>query len=318
MFEQKRDFREGALMSSPSPAEHKKEQGNSLFKSGHFEGTLLLLLLSSIACNAVELLPYDAVADPRAVVTSGCCARFTVLKESVVRMEWEGTGVWEDRPSLAVLNRRSDVLPHFVVSTSAKGVLSIDTSTMKVEYAVGSTFSGVTLNVTLFNGITYHFGDVDHGNMLGTIRSLDNLADISLNCSTIAGKQVHGESLHCRYGVLSRGGWTTIDDSQSFMLDAKGEWYDSPNVDTVDTYFFGHGTDYRGALRDYRFLSGAIPLIPRGAFGIMWSRWFDYSGIDTWQLVKDYESRALPLDALILGWLELCVVCCVMFFFYFP
>jgi hypothetical protein len=52
---------------------------------------LLLLLLLILACVSIdaspEVLPFNPVADPRAVVVAGQ-ARFTVLSECVVRLEW--------------------------------------------------------------------------------------------------------------------------------------------------------------------------------------------------------------------------------------
>lgn len=123
--------------------------------------------------NRFELLDYNPVANPAAVVTAGA-ARFTVLTERIIRFEYDARRVWEDRASLAFLNRNLAV-PKFS-STTQSGLLTIRTSNLALTYAVGSMFTASTLNVTATDGsFVYHYGDADTGNLLGTIRSLDEL-----------------------------------------------------------------------------------------------------------------------------------------------
>ena len=78
-----------------------------------------------------ELLPYDPVAAPKAMVNSGPNARFTVLTPRVIRMEYataadsdddgdapgpvEGAQ-FEDRASLVFINRRLPTVPKFDVA----------------------------------------------------------------------------------------------------------------------------------------------------------------------------------------------------------
>ena len=63
----------------------------------------------------------------------------------------------------------------------------------------------------------------------------------------ISGVTVHDESLHCAWGLMSTDGWAAYDDSANWGLD-KTFWQESPNTDEVDTYFFGHGWDYKVGL----------------------------------------------------------------------
>ena len=44
------------------------------------------------------------------------------------------------------------------------------------------------------------------GNLLGTVRSLDNVGVIPLNCTQNRDIFVHNESLHCAWGLVSRDG----------------------------------------------------------------------------------------------------------------
>lgn len=68
-----------------------------------------------------------------------------------------------------------------------------------------------------------------------------------------------------------------------------------------DLYFFGHGLDFKSALREFTMLSGSMPIPPRFAFGVFYSRWWAYSDADLQQdIVGQYEDRGLPLDVVVI------------------
>ena len=73
----------------------------------------LCLLLPVLAFAAPEENP---VANPKATVVCGN-ARFTVLTSRLIRMEWAQDGVFEDRATLAIVNRDLPV-PAFKASRS--------------------------------------------------------------------------------------------------------------------------------------------------------------------------------------------------------
>lgn len=66
-----------------------------------------------------------------------------------------------------------------------------------------------------------------------------------------------------------------------------------------DLYFFGHGHDYKLALQEFTMVSGHIPLPPRYAFGIFYSRYWAYNDVGEMEVVKGYEDRKIPLDVLV-------------------
>ena len=141
------------------------------------------------------------------------------------------------------------------------------------------------------------YGMPDHGNLLGTVRSLDLLRNISLNCTEIAGTTEHDEGLHCAWGLVSRSGWALLQDHDSPILPAT-QWF-SPRLrhsDSIDAYLFAHGTDYRRALRDYTAIGGRIPLLPRYAAGPWYTRWYDFDSSDVGGIVRTAESLSLPMD----------------------
>jgi alpha-glucosidase len=69
---------------------------------------------------------------------------------------------------------------------------------------------------------------------------------------------------------------TTVDDSWRPLLDGDSQWdWVTPrNSSNIDWYLFGHGHNYRQALRDFIQVALDIPLPPRYTFGIFWSRYW--------------------------------------------
>ena len=58
---------------------------------------------------------------------------------------------------------------------------------------------------------------------------------------------MHGESLHCEWGLVSRDGWSVVDDSDNWGLTEGAEWWDTRNTDDLDWYLFAHGLDFKKA-----------------------------------------------------------------------
>eukprot|EP00005_Dracoamoeba_jomungandri_P001218 CAMPEP_0174251194 /NCGR_PEP_ID=MMETSP0439-20130205/1098_1 /TAXON_ID=0 /ORGANISM="Stereomyxa ramosa, Strain Chinc5" /LENGTH=818 /DNA_ID=CAMNT_0015331455 /DNA_START=326 /DNA_END=2782 /DNA_ORIENTATION=+ len=184
------------------------------------------------------------------------------------------------------------------------------TKTLQLNYQDGKPFSSSSLKINSLNSSSafsdWAYGMRNDGNLLGTIRSLDVLGSsdtvpISLNCTTIAMKNytVHGESLHCEWGLISRKGWAIVNDSTNYVLNSDS-WWDGPNKDEEDLYFFGHGLEYKKALGDFVSVAGVIAMPPRYIFGTMWTRWFNLDNNDVMKVVGDYISRQIPMDVFIL------------------
>jgi alpha-glucosidase len=267
-----------------------------------------LLAAAALAAPATDLagFNYDPKADARAIVSAGD-ARFTVLTPYVIRMEYSAQQTFEDRATLMAVNRKLPV-PQFTHAI-ANGVLTITTAQVVLTYTVGQPFSAGTLSVASGPGRSDGFapawrhGAVDSGNLLGTIKSLDQLCSISLNCTLNAGQRVHEEGLHCGWGVVSRLGWATVDDSKNYILSAaKGGWFSNAlrAAADEDRYFFGHGTNFRQALTDYVALAGVAPMTDRALLGSWFTRWFDYANEDIVALLDKFEAAKLPLDVLVL------------------
>lgn len=243
-----------------------------------------------------ELLPYKPVASGDQVVVCGN-ARFTVLTPRVIRMEWSASQSFENRATTAILNR---ALPPAKFSNVTDGKeLTIETESLRLTYSLGSAFSADSLAVagkdekSKFD--SWKFGQANSGNLLGTIRTLDGLGPISLNCT----ENADVGDLHCAWGLASRDGWAVVDDAATWALDSNGWWLE-PNRNDVDLYLFAHGHDYKAALSDYVSLSGKPAMPPRVATGVWFTRWFNFNSVDVKKIVEDYKSRSLPLDIFVL------------------
>ena len=265
-------------------------------------GTLLAPLL--LGAMRFELEAYEPKADEKATVIASK-TRFTVLTPRLLRMEYSEAG-FEDRPTLAFVNRKQPV-PTFRWSNAGDGGV-LTTDSLKLTYT-GGPFTASSLVVEPAPGSTptafkkWTFGMTssdDAGNLRGTIRTLDRTDNISLNCD---GKDMHDR--HCTWGVVSRSGWALVNETGVPCLDTDDWWADGAgkmlrNVDTHDLYLFAHGHDYMGALADLTAVGGRVPVLPRRNLGVWFTRWYDYDAADVREIVTDFETRALPLDILIL------------------
>jgi alpha-glucosidase (family GH31 glycosyl hydrolase) len=265
-----------------------------------------------------EALPYDSVANPKAVVeTAGGLARFTVLTSRLIRMEESSKATnnnntqFEDRPTLAMVSRKLDVPVFTHEFDSDNTTLTIKTDHVTLTYKLGKPFAADTLSVKFMSSPsssatkTWTFGEANDANLLGTIKSLDQLGPISLNCTENANVTVHNEQLHCEWGVVSRDGWSVYDDSNNYVLGADDWWatsdiHESTNQDSKDLYGFFHGLDYKGAIKDLTAVAGKAAMVPRSASGIWWTRWFDFNDMDARDIVSQYRSRSYPLDVFVL------------------
>jgi hypothetical protein len=118
-------------------------------------------------------------------------ARFTVLTDRVIRMEYASrANAFEDHATIAMLNRDLPV-PVFT-QTTVDGVLTIQTAKIRLSYTLGGNFSAASLFVSSLDPASafkqWTYGDTFPGNLLGTIRGLDDQDRTPLNWCVCAGE----------------------------------------------------------------------------------------------------------------------------------
>ena len=266
---------------------------------------MMKLLCAVLACAAaVRVLAaapgetWEPKAGDSAVVTCGA-ARFTVLTDRLIRMEYAPDGKFDDRATLTFVNRRMPAVD-FRCERSEKGV-TIDTGRVRLVYA-GGAFAPETLSASGDWG-AWHFGKTPIGNLYGTKRTLDGVSNRE---SLMRGTDSDWGRGVMEPGLLSREGWTVVDDSATHAFEpASGHWGEwvaerRASAGYRDLYLFAYGRDYRGCLGDYVKVAGRIPLPPKWTLGYWWSRYWLYSDREVKDLATEIREAGIPLDVFIL------------------
>ena len=213
-------------------------------------------------------------------VISGNCWRIGILSDSLLRLEWSDTGEFNDDATLMAVNRDFGTPPEYSTSI-ADGLLTVETTALRLTYDM-RPFSKEGLSIVV-KGVkdtktnTWHFGDAQEGNMKGTARTLD-WADGAIPLND---------------GVVSRDGWSVLDDSNTCLFADNGDIKPRKNAG-IDLYFFGHGHRYADAVSDFCRLSGRSPLLPRYALGNWWSRFHRYTSEEYVALMDRFKSEGIP------------------------
>ncbi len=251
-------------------------------------------------------------ADPTQTATLGN-VRITVLTDRLLRVEHAADGVFEDRPTPAVVNRRFPTVPFEVhVDGSA---LTVDTGAVRLHCSdCTRPFTAERLTAAFREDADeavpsrWHFGQEDRGNLGGTVRTLDTwkgrATARTVGFDPETGFVHEWDEQPLEPGLLSRDGWVVVDDGDSVVLDAPSTgdrpWpAPRPEGERSDLYLFAYGLDHAGALRDAAQLLGPQPLPPRYAFGYWYSRYYPYTDRELLELAEDLDRHGVPVDVLV-------------------
>lgn len=207
--------------------------------------------------------------------------RITVLTEGLVRLEYNADGEFEDRATQMVLYRDFPEVDYRVIHT--ENGIEINTSRLHLVYDEKEFLSGgLSIHVKGSVNSTWHYGEqiCDLG---GTARTLDG---------------VDGE-IRLDHGVVSRNGFSLLDDSNSHVLLEDG-WIKSRKKGGKDLYFWGYGHDYKEAVADLIRLCGKTPMLPRFALGNWWSRFYRYNEESYLSLMDRFEQENLPFTVAVI------------------
>lgn len=246
----------------------------------------------------------NAAADVKAVV-AGEKYRITVLTEQMVRIEYSPTGEFVDQQTQTVLNRRFPV-PEFRVTDHGSSV-EVTTSHLIVTYEKDKPFSGTTLNIQMIGNPylrksgTWFYGDKgleSMGNLKGTASTLDNAVGDTYYKDSKDETKVWGEPdrpVELCEGLMSKNGFTVIDDSASLVFDESG-WVHPAPEGHQDIYFLNYGRDYLGILDVFFRLTGKTPMLPRYALGNWWSRFHKYTQEEYLALLERFRAEGIPIS----------------------
>jgi alpha-glucosidase len=243
----------------------------------------------------------NPAATPENVLVCGN-ARFTLLTDRMVRMEWAAGGLFEDRATLAVVHRALPPVGH--TAADEDGTLVLHTVGLTLRYTDnGAPFSAANLSVTFRLGadeVVWRPGSDAAGNLGATLRTLDGVRGGKKWVLKKNGKGAWAP-VDLGQGFISRDGWALVDDSRSVVLDGDLAWVEPrPGGDRQDWYLLAYGHDYPAALADAARVFGRQPLPPRFAFGYWWSRYWAYTDRELEELVRQFDSHDVPIDVMVI------------------
>ena len=204
--------------------------------------------------------------------------RITVLTDALIRLEYCEDGQFEDRATQTVFYRDFPETDYRVLR-SEDGI-EIHTSRLQLIYNEKEFSShGLSIqvkgNISAYHSI-WHYGEEIH-DLKGTARTLDE-ADGAIELG---------------HGIVSWFGYSVIDDSKSQVLLPDG-WIEPRKKGIQDIYFFGYGHDYKEALKDFYYLCGTTPMLPRFALGNWWSRYYKYTEETYMEFMERFQRENIP------------------------
>ena len=161
--------------------------------------------------------------------------RFTVLTERLLRVEYSKTGVFIDAPTELALCRNFPV-PKFDLSQDSRYV-ELSTKYFKLAYTKDTPITAASLRISLVGTDSmWYYGHPEVKTYDALLNSLDN-------------KETYTK------GIYSVEGFSSIDDSNSMIIDPNGNLVNRPK-DNMDIYIFMYNNDFDLALKDYINLRG--------------------------------------------------------------
>ena len=232
--------------------------------------------------NIYKLISYPKALDEN--IIQGNKYRITMLTERLVRLEYSEDGCFEDQPTQMAMNRDFPRSAWRLVS--GKDGIEIHTSGLHLIYNE-KEFSRHGLSIRLKGNLSayhsiWHYSE-EIRDLGGTARTLDYIDG----------------TVPLDHGVVSRFGYSVLDDSKSQILKEDG-WIEPRKKGIQDLYFFGYGHDYKEALSDFYYLCGKTPMLPRYALGNWWSRYYQYTESSYMELMERFEKENIPFTVAVI------------------
>ena len=198
--------------------------------------------------------------------------RITVITPRLFRVETVKKGPFEDSATQSIWYRNFGVVDFDVFESGDELIVA----TEAVEISFNKSKKKATDVKFLQTGLSAKCSNKK--NLKGTRRTLDNTF----------GPVKLGD------GLIARNGVAIYDDSNSLLLAETGEIVARENK-VGDNYIFAYGKDYRQCIRDFYLISGPVPLVPRYALGVWWSRYRAYTQGEYLDLMQQFEDEGIPL-----------------------
>lgn len=216
--------------------------------------------------------------------------RITVLTKSLLRLEYSPDGHFTDEATQMVLNR--DFPKVDFIEKETEDELEIRTDYFQLTYnkkefsshglscvCVGMDLEGMPGG----NRMAWHYGEKQKS-LKGTARTLDNI----------------NGACELEEGLMSFwSGCVSLDDSHTLLLREDG-WVEPRISGNLDIYVFAYGHRYLEALKDFYYLSGKTPMLPRFALGNWWSRYYKYTEESYMELMHRFDEEEVPFSVAVI------------------
>lgn len=217
-------------------------------------------------------------------VVEGDKYRFTVLTPQMIRLEYNDNGLFEDRATQRIINRNFNAQSFKVIDEDDN--LEIITDCIHLIYNKKKfSQNGLTImvrgNISNYHSI-WHYGE-EIKDLKGTARTLDGA----------------NGAIPLERGLISKDGFSIIDDSESLILTEDG-WIEPREKNITDIYFLGYGRDYLKCLKDFFKLCGNTPLLPKYALGNWWSRYHKYTEDEYKELIERFKTEKIPFSVAVI------------------
>ncbi|HEX2903596.1 MAG TPA: TIM-barrel domain-containing protein [Jatrophihabitans sp.] len=105
-------------------------------------------------------------------------------------------------------------------------------------------------------------------------------------------------------GLLYQDGWSLVDDTASAVFDPRTHQIaprpSHAGVPYQDGYVFGYGKNYKQGLQDLATLTGPPALLPRWAYGLWYSEYYNRTAADYENtILPAFRAEGVPLDVLV-------------------
>lgn len=235
----------------------------------------------------------NSLANPKSII-KGDKYRITILTSRLIRFEYNESGIFEDRATENIFNRRFEV-PKFDVMEDAS-MITIVGDLFKIFYIKNTSFRGTRVNPV--SNLKVEFLENDEP---GTPNKYwyYGMSEVK-NYGAPGFETMDGKKVDLSKALFSLDGFVTIDDSKSMVIGEDGVFYDR-ETDGIDVYLFIYMDDFSRCLADYYRVTGFTPLIPRYALGNWWSRNYKYGDRKLEDLITRFKENKIPVSTIILN-----------------
>lgn len=209
----------------------------------------------------------DAAANEKQIYTNAF-VRITYITSRLIRVERADTAT--DLPSKTVWFRNFEAGDMKVTQSGSKTVAETEDCIFTIKkYKPYSVYFKDTGKTEIFSR---------QKNLKGTRRTLD---------------MTYGK-VSLEDGLITEKGAYLLDDSKAMLIDENG-MFAPRRAGASDYYAFAYGKNYRETINAFYKISSPVPIIPRFALGVWWSRYHAYTQQEYLDLMQRFADEDIPL-----------------------